>query len=129
KTILLLVSIAWIGFASTGLSVPKTDEERQKIVDSLKWRTDQAIPLEGDMATIKLQSGYRYLDSQDATKVLTDLWGNPRQKTLGMIFPPEDSASSGVWGVIVERFEDEGFVKDEDADKIDPAKMLKELKE
>ena len=129
KSTSLILSLTWLGLAITGFSAPKTDEERQKIVDSLRWRTEGDVPLEQDVATIKLQSGFRYLDSTDASKVLTDLWGNPRQQTLGMLFPPADAKSDSVWGVIVEGFEKEGYVKDEDADKLDAGKMLKEIQD
>jgi uncharacterized membrane-anchored protein len=129
KTRLILWCLGSLAFAATGFSAAKTDAEIQKIVDSLKWRTEGTVPLEQDVATIKLQGGFRYLDSGDAGKVLTDLWGNPPQKTLGMIFPPEDPKREGVWGVIVEGFEKEGYVKDEDADKLDADKMLKEIQD
>ena len=127
KSTLLILSLAWLGLAATGLAAPKTDEERQQIIESLKWRSEGAIALEQGVATIKLQSGFRYLDGEDASKVLTDLWGNPKHPTLGMLFPPKDPDSDSVWGVIVEGFEKEGYVKDEDSDKLDAAKMLKDI--
>ncbi len=129
KTNALQLFLAWLCLATTVTSAPKTPEERQKIVDSLKWISEGTIPLEQDVATIKLQGGFRYLDSTDTSKVLTDLWGNPRQQTLGMLFPPEDPKGDSVWGVIVEGFEKEGYVKDEDADKLDAGKMLKDIQE
>jgi len=129
KSNALILFLAWLGLAAAGFSAARTPEERQNIVDSLKWRTEGSIPLEQDVATIKLQGGFRYLDSTDAGKVLTDLWGNPRHETLGMLFPPEDPKSDSVWGVIVEGFQEEGYVRDEDADKLDAGKMLKEIQD
>ncbi len=125
----LISCLAWLSLATAGFSAAKTDEERQQIFESLKWITEGTIPLEQDVATIKLQSGFRYLDSTDASKVLSDLWGNPRHQTLGMIFPPENAESGSIWGVIVEGFEMEGYVKDEDADKLDAGKMLQEIQD
>lgn len=46
-----------------------------------------------------------------------------------MIFPPVSADSDSFWGVIVEGFENDGYVKDEDADKIDAGKMLKEMQD
>ena len=106
---------------------PKTEEEAQKIIESLKWQTSGSIPLK-DVAAVQLKDGFRYLDPTDATKVLSDLWGNPPEKTLGMIFPPED-ANKGGWGVIIEGFNADGYVKDEEADKLDASKMLKEMQD
>ncbi len=124
---LLLRLFTFLLLTTAAFAAPKSEAEAQKIVESLKWRTEGTIPLEGDTATIHLQSGYRYLDSADATKVLSDLWGNPRQETLGMIFPPGETDSS--WSVIVEGFEKEGYVKDDDAGKLDAAKILKDIQE
>lgn len=124
-----ILALAWCCILAGAVAAPQTDEERQRIVESLRWRTEGIIPLEGGAATIRLHGGYRYLDSADASKVLTDLWGNPRQETLGMIFPPEDPGATGIWGVIVEGFEQEGYVKDEDADRLDPAGLLRQLQE
>jgi uncharacterized membrane-anchored protein len=121
----LLRLFAFLLLTSAAFAAPKSEADEQKILDSLKWRADGTIPLEGD-AAIRLQNGFRYLDSADATKVLSDLWGNPRQETLGMIFPPGDNES---WSVVVEGFEKEGYVKDDDADKIDAPKILKEMQE
>lgn len=129
KSNALILPLAWLGLAAAGFSAASTPEERQKIADSLKWRTEGDIPLEQDVATIKLQGGFRYLDSADAGKVLTDLWGNPRHETLGMLFPPEDPKGGGVWGVIIEGFQKEGYVRDEDADRLDAGKMLKEIQD
>jgi uncharacterized membrane-anchored protein len=127
KSNLVILCFAALGLAATGLAAPKTDEERQQIVESLKWRNEGSIALEQDVATIKLRGGFRYLDSADASKVLTDLWGNPKHQTLGMLFPPENPQAESVWAVIVEGFEKEGYVKDEEADKLDAAKMLKDI--
>lgn len=128
KSRFVLRCIVWLSLIASGLSAEKTDEERQKIVDSLEWRTDTTLPLEKDVATLKVKDGYRYLDAADATKVLTDLWGNPKQQTLGMIFPPADPNSQGSpWSVVIEGFENEGYIKDEDADKLDAPKILKEI--
>ncbi|KAB2640082.1 MAG: DUF2167 domain-containing protein [Verrucomicrobia bacterium] len=127
KSNLLILCLATLSLATSGLAAPTTDDARQQIVESLKWRYEGSIALEQDVATIKLRDGFRFLDSADASKVLTDLWGNPKHATLGMLFPRENPDSDGVWAVIVEGFEKEGYVKDEDADKLDADKMLQDI--
>lgn len=93
----------------------------------LEYRTGE-IKLHGDMAVIRLPEGYRYLDEAQTDKVLSEFWGNPKgSKTLGMILAPgltplmEDS-----WAVILE-YDDDGYVKDDDAGKIDYDDLLKDM--
>jgi len=126
---LLLLSAVWMCVTALCFAAPKSEAEQKKIIDSLKWQTEGTISLENGAAAFKLEKGYRYLDSNDANKVLSDLWGNPPSKTLGMVFPPEQANSESSWAVIIEGFEADGYVKDEDADKLDPAKLLKEMQD
>lgn len=105
-----------------------SEEEVKKLVEGLKWRTD-AVPIGGDRATLNLAPGYRFLDSGDTNKVMTQLWQNPATNDAGMIFPDGTGPLNAQWAVIVEGFEEEGYVKDADADKLDPDKLLKDLQD
>jgi uncharacterized membrane-anchored protein len=62
--------------------------------------------------------------------VLTTLWGNPPEgvkNILGMIFPADtDPFTNGSYSFIVE-FDEMGYVKDDDAEKIDYDEMLKNI--
>jgi uncharacterized membrane-anchored protein len=133
KTQIFLLTAA-LAFATCPV-FPQTPEKKelppevQKILSSLKWQTG-SMPIGGDRATLKLGNGFRYLDSKDAAQVLTGLWNNPgQQKTLGMIFPNEAGPLEADWAAVIEGFEEEGFVKDADADKLDPDKLLKDMQE
>lgn len=89
---------------------------------------DGDIPLGDGLATLHLGKGFRYLDPDDAEKLLVQGWGNPpSQKTLGMIVPNDVSplADQG-WGVVVTYTED-GYVDDDDADDIDYDDLLEEM--
>jgi uncharacterized membrane-anchored protein len=105
-----------------------SEEEAIQLVKNLKWQTD-TVQLAGDRATLKLASGYRFLDPTDTNKVMTQLWDNLAMSRLGMIFPDNSNPFNAKWAVIVQGFEEEGYVKDEDADKLDPDKLLKELQD
>lgn len=105
-----------------------TKDEAQKIVDTLHWRTDP-VTLDKDLATIKLAPGYRFLDKNDTNTVMSQIWRNPPTNDWGMIFPNNTGPLNADWAVVVERFEEEGFVKDEDADKLDADKLLKQIQE
>ncbi|MEO7427732.1 MAG: DUF2167 domain-containing protein, partial [Fibrobacteria bacterium] len=94
---------------------------------ALRYQTGE-IKLEDGLALIRLPDGYRYLDEGQTDKVLSEFWGNPKgNKTLGMILAPgltplmEDS-----WAVIIQ-YDDDGYVKDDDAEKIDYDDLLKDI--
>jgi uncharacterized membrane-anchored protein len=88
------------------------------------------ITLQGDIATLDLPPNFRYLEPEDAEKILVDGWGNPPgAKTLGMILPADvNPLSAAGWGVIV-TYDKDGHVKDDDADKINYTDLLKDMKE
>lgn len=94
---------------------------------ALTYRTGE-IKLGDDLAVARLPPGFRYLDPEQSATVLTDLWGNPPGDiTLGMIFPPGLSpVMEKSWAVILS-FDEDGYVKDDDADKIDYDKLLKDM--
>ena len=99
------------------------------VIHSLKWQTG-TITLQGGLAKINLTDNFRFLDAADANKVLHDLWGNPSNSDiLGMIVPNGDGPmGDDRWAVTV-NYEDSGYVKDDDAGKIDYDDLLKKMKE
>jgi uncharacterized membrane-anchored protein len=105
-----------------------TQQKADAFLASLKFQTGK-ITLPNGIATLDLPTNFRYLSPDDSEKLLVDVWGNPPgNKTLGMIIPTETSPLSDAgWGVVITYTED-GHVKDEDADKIDYASLLKDMK-
>ncbi|NML40051.1 DUF2167 domain-containing protein [Chitinophaga sp. G-6-1-13] len=114
-------------------SVEISQEQAEKMVDSIrkaqKYETG-VIKLPGGKAEIKIPAGFKFLNEEQSKYVLTKLWGNPEANaanTLGMIFPEKsDPFSDSSYAFIVE-YEDIGYVKDGDAEKIDYDDMLKNL--
>jgi len=105
------------------------DPAAQKGLSSLHFQTgDVALPDAG--ATLHVQPGFKYLAHDDARKVLEQLWGNPPDDSvLGMLVPDNAGlASEHSWAVVV-TFSDDGYVSDEDAAKVDYAKVLKDMQE
>lgn len=86
------------------------------------------IDLPGGVATLSLNDDFYYLTPEDTERLIVDGWGNPPgHKTLGMIVPQATSPlSRGGWGVLVS-YNDDGYVSDEDAAKIDYSEMLKQM--
>lgn len=102
---------------------------------SFKWKTGK-VEIGDHVAVIDLPRDFRYLDPKQSKTVIEDLWGNPKGSAdgiLGMIFPASMSPmSDNNWGIVI-TYEDSGFVKDDDADKINYkdllANMQKEIKD
>jgi uncharacterized membrane-anchored protein len=87
------------------------------------------ITLPGGIATLDLPANFRYLDRGDSARLL-EAWGNPPgTESLGMIVPAGvNPMSPESWGVVI-TYDKDGHVKDDDADGIDYAKLLKEMRE
>lgn len=102
---------------------------RRKMADALRYEKG-TITLHGGLARLSLPEGYRYLNTADTETVLTKIWGNPNGSgTLGMITLADfDPLEGDSWAVIVS-FDEDGYVKDDDAAKIDYAKLLTEMQE
>ena len=107
----------------------KTEEQLTAIADGLQPKHGK-ITLENGVATLDVPEGFDFLDAGDARKVIVDLFGNPpnvADGVLGMIKPAGqrmDEAKS--WGATV-AYLDEGYVKDDDAEKINYDDLLKQM--
>ncbi len=101
----------------------------EQFLASLKFQNGK-INLPGGLATLDLPPTFRYLDPADSNKVLVDAWGNPPGgETLGMIFPADVSPLSPEgWGVVI-TYQEDGHVKDDDANTINYDSLLKQMKE
>jgi uncharacterized membrane-anchored protein len=126
-----LVAIAiglngWLAIAAVADERPTSRDEAAALVASLKFQQGQ-IALEGNVATLQVPETMRFLNSADATKVLVNLWGNPPHGSpLGLLVPAECDLLGDCWAVIV-TYEEDGYVKDDDAQKIDYSAMLKQM--
>jgi uncharacterized membrane-anchored protein len=88
----------------------------------------QAGPLEaklGDQATLKLSEEYRFLSPQETQRILKDMGNFPSGQELGLVAA---SKRESHWFVII-RFENAGFVPDDDAANWNAEEMLASIKE
>lgn len=117
------------GAADTAGDAPKITAAQ--FLATLTFREGK-IKLPGDIATLDLPSSFRYLDHADTGKLLTEGWGNPPgagAQTLGMIVPTAvNPLSAEGWGVVI-TYDKDGHVKDDDADTINYADLLKDMQE
>jgi uncharacterized membrane-anchored protein len=88
------------------------------------------IVLPGGMATLNVPENFRYLSPEQADRILVEAWGNPPgMKTLGMLFPSDVSPiSEEGWGVVI-TFQEDGYVKDDEAGKINYNELLQQMKD
>ncbi len=117
----------------TAHAEPETAEARRaeikKLADGLDFQQG-AIELRGGLAKVKVPAGFRYLGPVDTETVLTKIWGNPPggARSLGMLFPAEvGPMDRDGWGVVI-TYEEDGYVKDDDATKINYDDLLKDMK-
>jgi len=90
------------------------------------------VHLPNGLVTLTIPKDFRYLDPEQAKRVLVKAWGNRPEAArgvLGMIFPVElGPLDEDGWGVVI-TYEEDGYVSDEGAEKINYDKLLKEMQE
>lgn len=89
------------------------------------------IYLDNGVGKLIIPKGFKYLSSEQAERVLVDLWGNPKNDnlTLGLILPEKTGVLSDDSYVFNIQYDEIGFVKDDDADDINYDDLLTQMKE
>ncbi len=114
---------------STKLLIETIRKKMDSIESTLQYKTG-TLSLANGIASISIPEGYRFLETADAKFVLEELWGNPPsgQSILGLLFPATSAATDPDGYTFVVSYEAMGYVKDNDAGKIDYNELLTELK-
>jgi len=117
------------------------DQEANEAAEDYEWADDNEVPsftyqhgeiqLSNGIATIHVPPGFKYLGEDEAEDVLVNYWGNPPYEgmTLGFLVPEDMDiwdADSYVFNI---EYDDIGYVKDKDADKIDYDELLEQLQQ
>jgi uncharacterized membrane-anchored protein len=131
-----LLALLFTGFlAATGF-VRAQDDTNQiarlkvaiQLVKNLKYQQGD-IDLRGGLAKLSVPKEFNFLGPDDAETVLVKLWGNPpsEEKPLGLLIPAGMTPlSTNCWVVTIDYSED-GYVKDDDASKINYDDLLKKM--
>ena len=121
-----VLAAAWLGVAAAAEPEP---EASAAPAPELTYRTG-SIELPNQVATLRLNSEYRYLDPKETEKLLVG-WGNPPEAsrdTQGAVVPAEvDPFSDHGWAVVL-TYLDEGHVDDAEASKIDYKELMTDMK-
>jgi uncharacterized membrane-anchored protein len=107
----------------------QAQEQLHKLAEGLHYKQGE-ITLKNGLAKINVPAEFRYLDSADTDTVLVKMWGNPPTNggTLGMLIPANIGPDEPDCVAIIITFEDEGYVKDDDAARINYDDLLKQKK-
>jgi uncharacterized membrane-anchored protein len=132
KSKLTLVLLALI-FTATGGVRAQEDTNRipariVALLQDLKYQSGE-IDLRGGLAKLTVPKEFNFLGPNDAETVLVKIWGNPPSddKPLGLLIPAGlTPVSSNVWVVTIDYSED-GYVKDDEASKINYDDLLKKM--
>jgi uncharacterized membrane-anchored protein len=91
----------------------------------LAWNVGPTEAKLGDQAVLKVPEGYRFLNAQDTQSVLKQMGNFPSGAELGLV----TSASADEQWFVVIRYQNEGYVRDDDADNWKADEMLAAIKE
>lgn len=124
---------AWAGSGPKPQPAASVDSAAlyQAYVDSvhatLRYASAGRVVLPGGLAEMTVPRGFRYLDSAQSRRVLTQLWSNPDGACLGMLFPADRGPlDEGDWAYVIE-YDPSGHVKDDDAADLDYDELLEEM--
>ena len=123
-----LVIVPWLALAAQRLERTPENPTREQVEAQLRYQTGR-VTLGRGLATLDLPADFRYLDPHE-TDIVLRAWGNPPgNQTLGMLVPAgvHVLAPEG-WGVIIS-FSEDGYVKDDEAAKLDYRELLKTMQQ
>jgi uncharacterized membrane-anchored protein len=98
------------------------------VESALHWQMN-TVSIASGIVNLNLNNNFKFLNSEQSNYVLHDLWGNPpRPDVLGMIFPASSGPFDDSSYAFVITYDADGYVKDNDADKINYDDMFKDIK-
>lgn len=98
------------------------NDKFDKLVKSIAWKTDGSGTL-GNIATLGIPSGYRFTGSAGTIQLMEGYGNLTSGSELGYISPLDMG-----WFAVFE-FDECGYVKDDEKDKLDAGKILKQMQE
>ncbi|MBI2510534.1 MAG: DUF2167 domain-containing protein [Opitutae bacterium] len=129
RPLLLAAFVAAVRLFATAPEDPTAQlAEMRKLADGLRPQSGKVM-LHGGLAELNLPNEFRFLNADDTATVLSKIWRNPKSDSLlGMIVPAGfDPIDDETWAVVVS-YEEDGYVNDDDAAKIDYAELMAKMK-
>lgn len=130
KNVFLILALL---FAVTTVSAQETTDPSDTLTveefeAQLQYQQGQII-LKDSLAVLNVPAEFRYLNPEQTERVIV-AWGNPPgNETLGMLVPSDlGPLQEDGWGVII-TYDEDGYVKDDEAEKINYTELLEQMQE
>jgi len=129
---LVCLAMLCLRLATAGMAKaddPKDDSKQEANRPKIAWMDGPATAQLGDIAEIKVPAGYRFT-GKDGARTFLEMTGNPPSgEELGAIVPRSKSEDDQEFWFVIFEFQDTGYVKDDDRDKLDPDGLLKTIRD
>jgi uncharacterized membrane-anchored protein len=112
------------------LKAQNSEAGAQKYIDSLENAIVYkrgTVKLSNGVASINVPFGFKFIDSQQATSIVTDVWGNPPTEVLGLLLPENSKVTDSQAIAYVIEYDESGYVEDKDAKDINYTDLLKDM--
>jgi uncharacterized membrane-anchored protein len=116
----IMVSLALPSVAQDQAQAPAPENDLK-----IDWVTSPATVDLGREAQIKLDEGYTFANGADTRKIMTRMGNMVDNTEVGLVQPVADDQQ---WFLVFE-YHAEGYIKDDDKDKIDADALLASIKE
>ena len=123
--VLLILSL--LTFALTLLvAAQEPQSQSQNQGPKIDWQRGPTVARLGDVAQIKIPAGFQFTGREGVQEVLRETHNLASGKELGAIV---NSSQDSNWIMFFEFDDSDGYVKDDDKDKLDADALLKALKQ
>ena len=92
---------------------------------AVKWTHGPATVSLGAQADLKLPEGYQFADGPTTQKLMESMGNHVSKQEVGLVAPSREGAD---W-ILVFEYQNTGFVKDDEKDKIDKGALLASIRE
>lgn len=114
----------WLAAALVAFAVPaKAAEEEEFKMSSLNWIKGPAKANMNGLAGLEVPKDYMWVDGDGARKMMEAMGNFTSGSEVGLLAP-----TGMVWFAIF-RFSDDGYVKDDDKDKLNADKILRSIRD
>jgi uncharacterized membrane-anchored protein len=128
---ILLGAMAAVALSASAQNDGPTQAQIEQMVKGLQYQQGE-INIKDGLATLNVPASFKYLDAKGAKTVLVNLWGNPAEQAddvIGLLMPADlGPLDTNCWAVTIS-YDDSGYVRDDDASKINYDDLLKQMQQ
>ena len=132
RCVMVAVALVFVAAASVHTQSPTEPTITAEAFEAKLGYQTGTVTLKDGLARIQLPNSFRFIGPEGSRRLLTDAWGNPpgsADDVLGMLIPTARSPlSKEGWGIVI-TYDEDGYVDDSDATKMDYAKLLRDMQE